>query len=208
LREAGTNRKESSDVAIPFAVARSRSCSACCLTRAGARLLDQPRGFEKFRGGMVLWRRRLLLRARIQRANDRRRLQDFRHPACAVRRGATLARRRLLALQAPRWQPPLLLRAAAGLVTAEAHNFGTGRAALDDGTFTSASPSSTVSSPTLQVQVSRARNFSGISSATSTITSTVSPIFTGARKFSVCEMYTAPGPGKRVPSTAEIRLAV
>jgi hypothetical protein len=40
------------------------------------------------------------------------------------------------------------------------------------------------------------------------MTVTVSPIFTGARKLSVCEMYTAPGPGKRVPSTAEIRLAV
>ena len=62
------------------------------------------------------------------------------------------------------------------------------RLAADDGTFTQASPSSTISSPTLQVQASLARSRSGISSATSTITSTVSPIFTGARKFSVCEM--------------------
>jgi hypothetical protein len=76
------------------------------------------------------------------------------------------------------------------------------------GAFTSASPSSTTSPSTSQTQDSRARDFSGISSATVTMTVTVSPIFTGARKLSVCEMYTAPGPGKRVPSTAEIRLAV
>jgi hypothetical protein len=57
-----------------------------------------------------------------------------------------------------------------------------------DGTFTQASPSSTSSPATEQAQVSRARNFSGISSATETFTSTVSPIFTGARKFSVCEI--------------------
>ena len=57
-----------------------------------------------------------------------------------------------------------------------------------DGTFTQASPSSTSSPATEQVQASRARNFSGISSATETFTSTVSPIFTGARKFSVCEI--------------------
>src|SRR5262245_48860088 len=69
------------------------------------------------------------------------------------------------------------------------YNRGSGR--LDfaaDGTFTKASPSSTTSSATLQMQVSRARWRSGMSSATSTVTSTVSPIRTGARKLSVCEM--------------------
>jgi hypothetical protein len=47
------------------------------------------------------------------------------------------------------------------------------------GTFTRASPSSTTWRPTLQRQVRRARDFSGTSSATVTITVTVSPIFTG-----------------------------
>ena len=56
------------------------------------------------------------------------------------------------------------------------------------GTFTSASPSSTTSPSTAQMQNNRARDFSGISSATVTVTTTVSPIFTGARKFKVCEM--------------------
>jgi hypothetical protein len=56
------------------------------------------------------------------------------------------------------------------------------------GTFTSASPSSTTCVLTLHTQVRRARDFSGINSATVTITVTVSPIFAGARKFSVCEM--------------------
>ena len=41
---------------------------------------------------------------------------------------------------------------------------------------------------TKQVQASRARRRSGISSATSTFTSTTSPMRTGARKFRVCEM--------------------
>ena len=59
---------------------------------------------------------------------------------------------------------------------------------LSFGTFTSASPSSTVSPSTEHTQINRARDFSGISSATVTVTITVSPIFTGARKFSVCEM--------------------
>jgi hypothetical protein len=40
----------------------------------------------------------------------------------------------------------------------------------------------------LQVQVRRARWRSGMSSATVTVTSTWSPIRTGARKLSVCEM--------------------
>ena len=57
-----------------------------------------------------------------------------------------------------------------------------------DGTFTQASPSSTTSSATEHLHVKRARNFSGISSATATLTSTVSPILTGARKFKVCEI--------------------
>src|SRR5579862_4166211 len=56
------------------------------------------------------------------------------------------------------------------------------------GTFTKASPSSTTSPPTAQTQASRARDFAGMSSFTVTVTTTVSPIFTGARKFSVCEM--------------------
>ena len=56
------------------------------------------------------------------------------------------------------------------------------------GTFTSASPSSTTSPSTSQRQDSRRADFSGISSATVTVTTTVSPIFTGARKFSVCEI--------------------
>jgi hypothetical protein len=57
-----------------------------------------------------------------------------------------------------------------------------------EGTFTSASPSSTISFSTLQTQVSRARWRSGTSCATVTVTSTRSPIRTGARKLSVCEM--------------------
>src|SRR5512139_4059923 len=65
---------------------------------------------------------------------------------------------------------------------------GSGRPEVLDGTFTQASPSSTTSPSTAQVQVSRARNFSGINSATVTTTSTVSPILTGPRKFSVCEI--------------------
>ena len=56
------------------------------------------------------------------------------------------------------------------------------------GTFTSASPSSTTSPPTAHTQLYLARDFSGISSATVTVTITVSPILTGARKFKVCEM--------------------
>ena len=69
------------------------------------------------------------------------------------------------------------------------HTLGNGRLDLAaDGTFTSASPSSTISSATRQVQVSRARWRSATSSATVTVTSTWSPILTGARKFSVCEM--------------------
>ena len=56
------------------------------------------------------------------------------------------------------------------------------------GTLTSASPSSTTSPSTAQMHYSRARDFSGISSRTVTVTATVSPIFTGARKFSVCEI--------------------
>jgi hypothetical protein len=77
-----------------------------------------------------------------------------------------------------------------------------------DGTFTNASPSSTISSATLQVQVSRARWRSGLSSATVTVTSTWSPIRTGAVYISQTLNFRAPGPGSRVPSTAEIRLAV
>ena len=77
----------------------------------------------------------------------------------------------------------------AGKAATSRHNFGNGRFDLTaEGTFTSASPSSTISSATLQMQVSRARWRSGTSSATVTVTSTWSPILTGARKFSVCEM--------------------
>jgi hypothetical protein len=69
------------------------------------------------------------------------------------------------------------------------HTRGSGQPPASlDGTFTQASPSSTSSPATEQVQVSRARNFSGICSATETFTSTVSPIFTGARKFSVYDI--------------------
>jgi hypothetical protein len=53
------------------------------------------------------------------------------------------------------------------------HTRGSGRLDLAaDGTFTHASPSSTISSPTLQLQASRARWRSGINSATVTVTST------------------------------------
>src|SRR6185312_13929608 len=55
------------------------------------------------------------------------------------------------------------------------------------GIFTIASPSKTTVSPTLQRQDRRARWRSLISSTTSTLASTVSPIFTGARNFRVCE---------------------
>src|SRR6516165_1512534 len=69
------------------------------------------------------------------------------------------------------------------------HNRGSGRFDLAaDGTFTQASPSSTISSATMQLHASRARCRSGMSSATVTVTSTWSPILTGARKLSVCEM--------------------
>src|SRR5665213_624774 len=69
--------------------------------------------------------------------------------------------------------------------------------ALRDGTFTQASPSRTILSSTMQVQASRAWNFPDTSSATTTLTSTVSPILIGARKFNVCEIYIAPGPDRR-----------
>ena len=76
-----------------------------------------------------------------------------------------------------------------GGVSLSPHNRGSGRFDLAaDGTFTQASPSSTISSPTVQLQASRARWRSGMSSATVTVTSTWSPILTGARKLSVCEM--------------------
>src|SRR5258707_6390380 len=69
------------------------------------------------------------------------------------------------------------------------HSRGSGRLDLAaDGTFTQASPSSTISSATVQLHASRARWRSGMSSATVTVTSTWSPILTGARKLSVCEM--------------------
>src|SRR5260370_22365024 len=69
------------------------------------------------------------------------------------------------------------------------HSRGSGRFDLAaDGTFTQASPSSTISSATVQLHASRARWRSGMSSATVTVTSTWSPILTGARKLSVCEM--------------------
>ncbi len=55
------------------------------------------------------------------------------------------------------------------------------------GTLTRASPSSTKVSPTEQVQASRTRLPFGISSITSTLAVTVSPILTGALKFSVCD---------------------
>lgn len=70
----------------------------------------------------------------------------------------------------------------AGAATGGGYNRGSGRFDLTtDGTFTSASPSRTTSSAARQMQVSLARSRSGISSATITVTSTVSPIFTGAR---------------------------
>jgi hypothetical protein len=40
----------------------------------------------------------------------------------------------------------------------------------------------------VHTQSKRARRFSGLSSTTFTLVTTVSPIFTGALKFSVCEM--------------------
>ena len=53
------------------------------------------------------------------------------------------------------------------------HSRGSGRLDLAaDGTFTQASPSRTISSATLQLQASRARWRSGMSSATVTVTST------------------------------------
>ena len=79
------------------------------------------------------------------------------------------------------------------------HTLGSGRPPASlDGTFTQASPSSTTSPATEQVQLSRARNFSGISSTTTTLHSTVSLIFTGVRKFSVCETrrFLEPLPAK------------
>src|SRR5262249_21146035 len=76
--------------------------------------------------------------------------------------------------------------AAPGVVTVQIR--GSGRFDLAaEGTFTKASPSSTISWPTLHVQVSRARCRSGMSSATVTVTSTWSPIRTGAWKLSVCD---------------------
>ncbi len=54
-----------------------------------------------------------------------------------------------------------------------------------------------------------ARATSAISSATVTVTSTVSPIFTGAEVQGLRDVDRAGGSGRsRVPSTAEIRLAV
>src|SRR5262249_61806120 len=72
---------------------------------------------------MVLRDRRLLRRAEGARRHDRRRLCHHSRPACGHGAGparsnpvlgsATLARRRVLALQAPGRLTPLLLRAAA-----------------------------------------------------------------------------------------------
>ena len=50
------------------------------------------------------------------------------------------------------------------------------------GTWTSASPSITTSAPTVQVVFRVARCFSALSAVTSTVATTVAPIFTGARK--------------------------
>ena len=66
-----------------------------------------------------------------------------------------------------------------------------------DGTFTSASPSSTISSATVQVQVSRARWRSGMSSATVTVTSTWSPI--AHRRTKIERLRDVDGAGSRKP---------
>src|SRR4029077_18194959 len=87
------------------------------------RQLDLARGPSQRRRRMVLRRGRLLRRPEGARDDDRRRLCDHpwpgrRHRAVdvrvrSIRRSPALARRRILALQAPRRQPALLLRAAA-----------------------------------------------------------------------------------------------
>jgi uncharacterized membrane protein YkvA (DUF1232 family) len=62
-------------------------------------------------------------------------------------------------------------------------------------------PGAVYTSPsTAQMQDNRARDFSGISSATVTVTTTVSPILTGARKFKVCEMVLDGEALVKVPS--------
>src|SRR6266568_2714072 len=85
--------------------------------------LDLARRPPQRRRGMVLRRRRLLRRPEGACHDDRRRLRDHpwsarRHRAVdvrgdSVRRSPALPRRRILALQAARRQPALLLRAPA-----------------------------------------------------------------------------------------------
>ena len=54
--------------------------------------------------------------------------------------------------------------------------------------MSTASPTSTGLPLTAHTHSNLARFFSGTSSATLTVVTTVSPIFTGALKFNVCEM--------------------
>ena len=102
-----------------------------------------------------------------------------------------------LAAGLPVFQPPRLrgalrlggvLRAAGLRRAGGVPCSGAGRRGTFDGTMTRALPSSTTFFPTRHVQLRRARLRSGMSAVTTIVTSTVSPIFTGARKFSVCEM--------------------
>ena len=67
-----------------------------------------------------------------------------------------------------------------------------------------ASPVSTGLPFTVHTVSKRTRFFSGMSSTTFTVVTTVSPILTGALKASACEMYIEPGPGSYMPNTAEM----
>src|ERR1700685_2877627 len=72
------------------------------------------------------------------------------------------------------------------------------------GAITSASPSTTVTSPTLQTQSNSTRRLSATTSRTVQVAVIVSPMRTGALKRVVRLMKIVPGPGIFMPSTVEI----
>src|SRR5262249_37251494 len=80
-----------------------------------ARFLDQPWGFPQRRRRVVLRSGRLFHHSERESLGQRHRLHTQRvwQRARAVQLGAAEPRRRVLALQARGWKPPLLLRAAA-----------------------------------------------------------------------------------------------
>src|SRR5262249_22031313 len=92
------------------------------------------------------------------------------------------------------------------IVTQDSHqavSAGAFAGASLDGTFTSASPSTTTVSPTVHEQSKVTRPLGALISRTAQVATTVSPIRTGALKRKLAPMKMAPAPGSLVPSTVD-----